>query len=118
MSTNKEDKITLNEVLKICRTVKDENIEINTDPIIRPKNFEFMQKYDLNGADIRLIIRNLQIEDYREGPVEDDNPKFKHPFWIFIKYVNDIKVVVYVKIKIFNHKKKINVFSIHEEGEY
>lgn len=118
MPFNQEDNLSLEEVLKICHTVKEENIEINTDPISRPKNLEFQRKFNLKKSDIRLIIRNLKPEDYSEGPVEDDNPKYKHPFWIFIKYVNDIKVVVYIKIKIFNHKRKINVFSIHEEGEY
>lgn len=115
MSIIKDDNLSLEEVLKICKTIKKENIEIN---INRPKNLEFIQKFNLVASDIIQIIRDLNKEDYNKGPVEDDNPKYKHPFWIFIKYVGDIKVVVYIKIKIFNHKRKINVFSIHEEGEY
>lgn len=118
MPINQEDNLSLYEVLEICRIVKEENIEIDTDPITRPKNAEFLDKYALSVEDVRKIIRNLSIIDYIEGPVEDYNPKFKHPFWIFIKNLNNIKAVVYIKLKIFNHKKKINVFSIHEEGDY
>lgn len=118
MPINQEDDLSLDEVLNICRTVKEKNIEISIDPIKRPKNLEFISKYNLEAADIVAILRNLQREDYREGPVEDDNPKYEHPFWIFIKYLNEIKVIIYIKIKIFNHNRKINVFSIHEEGDY
>lgn len=115
MFLTQEDNLTLEEVLEICKTIKEKNIEIN---INRPKNLGFIQKFNLNANDVIRIVRDLNKEDYSAGPVEDTNPNFKHPFWIFIKYVNDIKVVVYIKIKIFNHKRKINVFSIHEEGEY
>ena len=118
MPISNEDNLSLEEVLEICRSVKKENIEIDTDPITRPKNVAFLDKYVLSVEDVRQIIRNLELIDYVKGPVEDYNPKFKHPFWVFIKDLKKLKVVVYIKLKIFNHKKKINVFSIHEEGDY
>ncbi len=115
MFLNQEDNLSLEEVLKICKTIKSKNIEIN---IYKAKNLEFIQKFKLDANDVIQIIRDLNKEDYNKGPVKDNNSKYKHPFWIFIKYVSGIKVIVYIKIKIFNHKRKINVFSIHEEGEY
>ena len=118
MSIKNEDDLTLDQVLKICQNVKDENIEVIANPIIRPKTHEFIQKYDFDINDVRQIIRNLSKNDYNKGPVTDDNPNYRHSFWIFIKFVSEIKVKVYIKIKIINHRRKIIVFSIHEEGVY
>ena len=118
MSINQEDNLTIEEVLEICKTIKEENIEVDVNPLTRPKNATFMYKYHLKREDVRQLIRELTSDDYVEGPIEDNNPNYKHPFWVFIKYIDRIAVKVYIKIKIFNHKRKINVFSIHEEGEY
>ena len=118
MSITQEDNLSLEEVLEICKSIKEENIEVDLNPITRPKNVAFMYKYRLKREDVRAMIRELASDDYVEGPIEDENPNFKHPFWVFIKYINKIPVKVYIKIKIFNHKRKINVFSIHEEGEF
>ena len=95
MSIKNEDDLTLDQVLKICKKVKDENIEVIANPIIRPKTYEFLQKYDLDINDVRQIIRNLSEIDYLKGPVSDDNSTYKHSFWIFIKYVNEIRINAY-----------------------
>ena len=113
-----EDNIPLNEVIRICNTIKYSNIEIAKDPIERPKTAEFIAKYELLDDDIKDIIHNLKIDDYHSGPDEDDNPKYKKPVWIFIKYVDSIQVKIYIKIKIINKKRKVFVFSIHEEGQH
>lgn len=113
-----EDNISLDEVIEICKSTKDCFIEINDDPIQRPKTCRFIEKYELLHQDIKEIIHSLEKADYYRGPTKDRDLNRNHPFWEFIKVVNNIKVRVYIKIKIFNHKRKIMVFSIHEEGEY
>ena len=117
MSISKEDSLTLEEVVEICTTISNENIEISKGSI-RPKTEEFLDKFKLTDEDVCEVIKSLEKEDYFAGPIADRNPKYAHPFWIFIKYVDLVKVRVYIKIKIVNHKRKINVFSIHEEGVY
>ena len=113
-----EDNIPLSEVIRICKTIKNDNIEIAKDPIQRPKTCAFIEKYELLDEDIKDIIHNLSIGDYHSGPVEDDNANYKRPLWIFIKYVDNIHLEVYIKIKIINNKRKVFVLSIHEEGLY
>ena len=114
----KEDELSLDEVLKICSNIKNENVEVIRDNLIRPKTAEFLEKYELDDDDVVDIIHNLGESDYYSGPEEDTNPKYLHPFWIFITYILSIKVKIYIKMKIINHKRKIVVFSIHEEGRY
>lgn len=118
MSVSLEDNLTLNEIIQICKKVKQENIEVIRDNIIRPKTVEFLEKYELSDEDVANIIHSLSESDYYLGPEEDTNPKYKHPFWIFVKFIKNIKVNVYIKIKIINHHRKVVVFSIHEEGNY
>ena len=118
MSINQEDNLSLEEVLEICRKAEYNNIEVLYNDVLRPKTFEFLTKYDFDIATVKQIIKNLTKEDYQKGPVEDYNPNYKHPFWIFTKHLESIDVEVYIKIKIINHKRKIIVFSFHKEGEY
>ena len=113
-----EDNISPAEAIRICNSVKYENIEIDVDPIERPKTVDFLDRYELMEDDVRDIIHGLTINDYHDGPVEDTNPKFSKPLWVFIKYINEIQIRVYIKIKIINNRRKVFVFSIHEEGLY
>ena len=118
MSIEKEDDLSLDEVLSLCQKIDKKNIDVILDPIIRPKTFNFIAKYMSSTEFIKEIIKSLAKEDYNKGPVEDLNPNYKHPFWIFIKYLNKYEINVYIKIKIINHHRKIIVFSLHEEGVY
>lgn len=111
-----EDNFSKEEAVKLCQTI--ENIEVAKDPTERPKTAAFLEKYELLDDDVREIIHSIELSDYVSGPEEDRNPKYKKPVWKFNKYVNDIKIEVYLKIKFINHKHKIFVFSIHEEGLY
>ena len=113
-----EDRLSVQEVVNLCNTINDDNIEINLDPIERPKNVEFVANYGLTSDDLKDIVHGISVNDYVKGPVLDNNPIYKRPVWIFIEYVNNIRVEVYLKIKITNHKKKVYVLSIHEEGIY
>lgn len=116
--TDQQNNLTKEDVVSICNTIKLERIEVNDDPIERPKNVEFMAKYELDQDDIRNIVRKLSVNDYISGPDYDYNPKFPIPFWKFVTTVNGINVDVYLKIKVINHCNKIIVFSVHEEGVY
>ena len=118
MSITQEDNLSLEEVLEICENIRNENVEIIKDNLIRPKTVEFLEKYEIDDDYVKDIVRSLNRNDYYQGPVEDTNLKYVHPFWIFIKLINKLEIKVYIKIKIINHKRKIIVFSIHEEGKY
>mgnify|MGYP003327393041 CR=1 FL=1 len=109
----KDDVIDIKEVIKLCKNIKNERIEIDLDYY---KNLQFAIDYGYTPDDIREVIQSLCEKDLHEGPVLDRNSKYKHPFWIFIKYLGDIKIKVYIKLKIVNHKLKINVFRFHKEG--
>ena len=118
MSINKEDNLSLEDVINLCQKIDKKNIDVLLDPLIRPKTVNFLAKYKISIDYMKEIIKSISKEDYCKGPVSDSNPKYKHPFWIFIKYLGDIKINVYIKIKIINHHRKIIVFSFHEEGVY
>ena len=113
-----EDNISLEEVISICNKIKKDRLEIREDNIGNLKTKEFLWKYGFNESRVYDEIRNLKIEDYHAGPVEDKNPHNKHSLWIFLKYIEGIPVQIYIKIKIINHKTKIIVYSFHEEGLY
>lgn len=107
-----EDKITKEEIVHVCRNIDNSGIEIReTD-----KNLEFMEKFDLIQDDLKDYIHEIEIIDYRDGPLTDDKPAYKHPLWVFIKQLGDIRVTVYIKLKTINHRKKIIVYSFHQEG--
>ena len=111
-----EDKLTIQEVVDICQTTRNDNIEIRDDNLLNTKTTDFMDKYEFLEDDIRDEIHRLEIKDYHSGPLEDKNTHNKHPVWVFMKTLNRIKVLVYIKIKIINHKRKIILYSFHEEG--
>lgn len=116
IDTFSEDEVLeVSEVIKICRNIKDERIEIDNEYY---KNLEFIHKYGYTDDNIRKVIGNLTVFDLNKGPVADRNPKYKHPFWIFIKYLPDLQIKVYIKLKIESHKLKVNVFRFHKEGMF
>lgn len=108
-----DDVVDLSEAIRLCKNIKNERIEIDNDYY---KNIEFFTDYGYDADEVKKVIHSLTEKDYHEGPVADRNPEFKHPFWIFIKYIDDIKTLVYIKLKFVNHKLKINVFRFHKEG--
>ena len=114
--TKGSEVLHLNEVILICNNAKDEWIEIRRSNIENTKTIEFMVNNNLTEKDIFNEIRNLTQTDYHSGPLEDKNSFNKHPLWVFIKQIGNLQIKVYIKIKIINHKKKIIVYSFHEEG--
>ena len=113
-----EDNLTIDEVISICRLAKSETIELHKHNPLNTKTRDFIEKYNLTENKIVKIINNLVSEDYHSGPLQDYNPNNKHPLWVFIKQIGitNIKIGVYIKIKIINHRKKIIIYSLHEEG--
>ena len=114
--TEDSEVVTLDEVISICQKVKDENIEIRRSNLENTKTIEFMANNSLIDKDIFAEIRKLTKDDYHSGPLQDKNLLNKHPLWVFIKQIQKVKVLVYIKIKIINHKRKVIVYSFHEEG--
>jgi len=113
-----EDNLTIDEVISICNNAKLESIEFRVFNSFNTKTEEFLKTYCLNRRDAAEIINGLIVEDYHSGPLPDYNPNNKHPLWVFIKEIGiaNIRIVIYIKIKIINHKKKIIIYSLHEEG--
>ena len=116
--TENEDNLTVEEVISICRSAKSEMIEHHKFNPLNTKTFDFIKKYDLSEDKIAKIINSLVSEDFHSGPLQDYNINNKHPLWVFIKEIDitNIKIAVYIKIKIINHRKKIIIYSLHEEG--
>lgn len=113
-----EDNLTINDVVSICSTAKHEAIEFRIFDSFNSKTTDFVNKYGLTGDNVVKIINNLSSEDYHSGPLIDRNSNNKHPLWVFIKEIGikNIRITVYIKIKIINHRRKIIIYSLHEEG--
>lgn len=55
MSITQEDNLSLEEVLEICENIRNENVEIIKDNLIRPKTVEFLEKYEIDDDDVKDI---------------------------------------------------------------
>ena len=113
-----EDNLTINDVILICKNAKLESIENRTFNSFNTKTTDFIKKYGLSRENIAKIINGLTKDDYHSGPLQDYNPNNKHPLWVFIKEIAiiNVRIMIYVKIKIINHRRKIIIYSLHEEG--
>lgn len=80
----------------------------------RDKNRNFMLEYGLLTNDIKVIILNLEVDDYYKGPEEDD-AGFEGEIWIFTPTFQNIKL--YIKIRLANNTVVICI-SIHEYGNF
>ena len=109
-----KDNLTIEEVIEIIKNISYERMEIYRDPFYAIENLEFMAKYGFEEDDVKMIVKELTAKDLIKGPVDDYNSeKFMHPCWIFLTFIKSIKVKVYIKIKIINHKTKVLVYKIH-----
>lgn len=115
---NEEDNLTIEEVVLICNEALEESIEIKDSNPFNSKTGDFIDKYDISPSKIVSIINGLTVDDYHSGPLQDYNKNNKHPLWVFIKetLIKNTWIYIYIKIKIINHKRKIIVYSLHEEG--
>lgn len=113
-----EDNLTIEDVVLICNEALEESIEIKESNPFNSKTGDFIDKFDINPDQIVSIINGLTEDDYHSGPLRDYNKNNKHPLWVFIKetLIKNIRIYIYIKIKIINHKRKIIVYSLHEEG--
>ena len=116
--TEDEDNLTIEEVIFICNKAPKDNIELKKNNPFNSKTNNFMEKYSIDPDQVVSIINGIKLDDYHSGPLQDYNPNNKHPLWVFIKQIvaKNIKIYIYIKIKIINHKRKIIVYSLHEEG--
>jgi len=109
-----KENLTIEEVIKIIEKISYEKMEIYKDPFYAIESLEFMDKYGLYEQDVKDIVKTLTEKDLIKGPVDDyNNERFKHPCWIFLKYVKGLKVKVYIKLKILNHKTRLLIYKIH-----
>lgn len=102
------DELSLEQLIKLLKNMTDEQIEL----IDRDKNVDFRLKHNISLTEEKEIIRHLDKKDYRQGPIDDDNPNRKHPLWIFIKEIK--KINCYIKLKIINKCKVAIIISFHE----
>ena len=73
-----ENEVTdINEVLSICHTIRgdDKHFELiareDKDPYL------FLREHNKTIDDVVELIHSLTINDYNDGPLEDDNSKRK-----------------------------------------
>ena len=116
--TEDEDNLTIEDVVSVCKNASNETIEIKRTNPFNSKTSDFLEKYELSFDDIVWIVKRIKSCDYHSGPLPDYNPNNKHPLWVFIKdiLIKNVRIYIYIKIKIIDHRRKIIVYSLHEEG--
>lgn len=109
-----KENLTIEEVIELIRKINYERMEIYMDEFYGIENLDFMEKYDLDDLDVKNIVKELTADDLIKGPVDDYNSdKFIYPCWIFLKFVKGLKIKVYIKLKILNHRTKVLIYKIH-----
>jgi len=82
--------------------------------INRRKNIDFLLEYGLTVADIKTIVFDLDISNYKRGPTEDHNIKYKGMVWEF-DYLLELSVDINVYIKIrYNPPEEVVCISFHD----
>ena len=76
----------------------------------RPKNKEALQILDITPKQRELIVKNLQVQDYVEGPVIDLLNK-QTEMWVFGKDVKEREV--YIKITLGYQNGQTIYISFH-----
>jgi hypothetical protein len=76
----------------------------------RPKNKEALQILDITPMQRELIVKNLQVQDYEEGPVIDLLNK-RTEMWVFGKDVKEREV--YIKITLGYQNGQTICISFH-----
>ena len=76
----------------------------------RPKNKEALQILDITPMQRELIVKNLQVQDYVEGPVIDLLNK-RTEMWVFGKDVKEREV--YIKITLGYQNGQTICISFH-----
>ena len=76
----------------------------------RPKNREALQVLDITPLQRELVVKNLQAQDYVEGPVIDELNK-KSEMWVFGKDVKGREV--YIKITLGYQNGQTICISFH-----
>ena len=76
----------------------------------RQKNKETLRLLDISPAQRELVVRNLQVEDYVEGPIIDTLNK-QGEMWVFGKDVKEREV--YIKITLGYHNGQTICISFH-----
>ena len=109
------NQIRSQQFLRIKKIVEQDK---NGDKFIivrREKNISFMREYGLNHNDIKVIVKELTVEDCFAGPEEDRDPKYDG--WIFKFNPMFENTQLYIKIRIENINKSV-CLSVHEFGKY
>jgi len=96
---------------KVAKLAEEGNIEI----VENKKNMQTKRKYNLTTEDQEDMIKQLEPSDLIKGPVLDRDI-IKEEVWIFKKKYDNIKVLIYIKLKIRDNKECI-CLSIHEDEE-
>lgn len=76
----------------------------------RSKNTQALLELEINTRERREILFNLCVEDYSQGPIEDEFD-FGSGLWVFGKTVNSQEV--YIKITLGKHSRPVICISFH-----
>lgn len=76
----------------------------------RPKNREALEKLDITPMQRELIVKNISVQDYVDGPIIDELNRIRE-MWVFGKDVKGQEV--YIKISLgYEHGQTICI-SFH-----
>jgi hypothetical protein len=80
----------------------------------RRKNIQALLDLGLSVSDVFEVLKNLKVEDYHQGPVEDYDGS-EGQIWKFIHPLSGKQI--YIKVKIVFHGEKtrsLTIISFHE----
>lgn len=77
----------------------------------RPKNREALQILDITPLQREVIVKNLQAQDYVEGPVIDELNR-KSEMWVFGKDVKGREVYIKITLGYQNGQTFVSHFTL------
>jgi hypothetical protein len=76
-------------------------------------NYKTLTSLGYTDDDVECEILSLHIENYSEGPKEDDK-RYKQPVWVFGKIIQGREIYIKVKVKDLSQEgdKELNVLCL------
>lgn len=100
-------------VLAILRKVSEADFFIVGSGVPHSKTRAFLKVLDYRACDVFHVVRNLEVEDYSEGPLPDDKGR-PRDLWVFGKYLAEYEVYIKLAIYLEGSVAKAICVSFHE----
>lgn len=79
----------------------------------RTKNLETLAELEISAAEREKIVRNIEVEDFSEGPLENTLNNFGE-MWVFGKFVKNKEVYIKITMGLENNSTICISFHIAE----